>query len=119
MRHRYLIVDDNRAFAENLAEIAVDDGAEVDVALGGRRALELVEARRYDLLVTDLRMPEVDGAELLLRVRAIVPALPVLVIAAEIDEDELADLRRLGVLAVLPKPTPIDQFLALTRRYRR
>ncbi len=51
IRH-YLLVDDNEAFAENLAEILRDTGAEVDIALNGLQAIERVKVQRYDALVT-------------------------------------------------------------------
>ena len=69
-----LIVDDNRAFAENLAEIVGDAGVgAAKVADSAKRALELVAASRFDALVTDMRMPNMSGAELIDRARQIRP----------------------------------------------
>ena len=67
---RYLIVDDNRAFAENLAEILRDEGHEAFVAISGAEALRLVAGRQFDALITDMKMPVMGGAQL---VHAVLP----------------------------------------------
>src|SRR5919205_994733 len=97
---RYLIVDDNRAFAENLSEIVSDLGDEVTVAQDGAEALALATKRRYDALVTDMRMPFMGGAELVHRVRRIDPGLPAIVVTAHVGDNELERARQEGLLAV-------------------
>jgi CheY-like chemotaxis protein len=116
---RYLLVDDNKAFAENLAEILRDEGAEVTIALSGAEALEQVKATRFDALVTDMRMPVMNGAVLVHEVRRADPALPAIVVTAYTGESDLADARNEGVLAVLPKPVPIPQLTSLLKNARR
>ncbi len=118
MRH-YLIVDDNRDFAENLAEIVRDEGDEVSLAAGGAEALGLAAARRYDALLTDMRMPLMGGAELVHRVRRIDPGLPAVVMTAHAGNDDLESARREGLLAVLPKPVPVERLLELLGAARR
>ena len=59
----YLVVDDTRDFAENLAEILRDRGDEVVIAENGREAAEAVRVRRFDAILTDMRMPLMGGAE--------------------------------------------------------
>ena len=116
---RYLIVDDNTAFAENLAEIIVDTGAEASVAHSGELALALAQTTRYDALVSDMRMPVMGGAELVHRVRAIDPGLPAIVVTAYIADNELETARREGLLAIFGKPVPVDRLVALLGRARR
>jgi CheY-like chemotaxis protein len=115
----YLVVDDNRALADNLAEILGESGARVDVAESGERALELAGARRYDALISDMRMPVMNGAELVHRVRRLDPGLPAIVITAYSHDQDLADARREGLLAVLPKPVPIARLVELASAARR
>jgi CheY-like chemotaxis protein len=111
---RVLIVDDNVAFAENLAEIVSDAGvAEAVVADSGSRALELLGIDRFDAMVTDMKMPRMSGAELIRRAREAHPALPILVITAFIGDDDLSIAERQGLLSVLPKPAPMRQLLDL------
>jgi DNA-binding NtrC family response regulator len=118
MRH-YLIVDDNRAFAENVAEILTDAGAEVTIVAGGLQALEAVRNTRFDALVTDMRMPVMTGARLVHEIRAVDPGLPAIVVTAYTGEDDLVAARDEGLLAVLPKPAPIPRLIELLRNARR
>lgn len=116
---RILLVDDNAAFAENLAEILTDAGFEADVAAGGEQALSLASATRYDLLVSDMRMPIMGGAELVHRIRQADPGLPAIVVTAYVHDDDLLAARHEGMLAVLPKPVPIDILIELATTARR
>lgn len=116
---RYLIVDDNRALAENLAEILREEGAEVVVAENGAQALEHLQAERFDALMTDMRMPAMDGATLVKAARRIDPGLAAVVFTAFIGDEELALARAEGLLAVLPKPVPVDRLLSLLGSARR
>ncbi len=117
---RYLVVDDNRAFAENLAEILRDGGDEVAVAEDGPSALRLVrDGARFDAILTDMRMPLMGGAELVHELRRIDPGAAAMVITAYVGDDALAAARREGLLAVLPKPVPPGQVLDLLARARR
>jgi two-component system, response regulator PdtaR len=116
---RYLIVDDNRDFAENLAEIVRDLGDEVSIADGGAEALALARGTRFDAVLTDMRMPFMGGAELVHEIRRIDPGAAALVITAHVGDDALEAARREGLLAVLPKPVPVDRLLELLAAARR
>jgi CheY-like chemotaxis protein len=116
---RYLIVDDNAAFAENLAEIIADSGDQAVVATEGEKALELVRNTAFDALISDMRMPVMSGAEVVHRVRQIDPALPAVVVTAYTADNELEAARREGLLSVLPKPVPLPRLLELLRLARR
>jgi CheY-like chemotaxis protein len=116
---RFLFVDDNAAFAENLAEIVRDTGDEVVVADRGDEAVALARGTRFDALVTDMRMPVMSGAALVHAVRRIDPGLPAIVVTAYTGEADLLAARQEGILAVLPKPVPIERLLTLLSRARR
>jgi two-component system, response regulator PdtaR len=116
---RYLIVDDNRDFAENLAEILRDAGDEVAIAASGPEALSLVRGTCFDALITDMRMPLMGGAELVHEVRRLDPGLAALVITAHAGDDALEAARREGLLAVLPKPVPVGLLQELLGAARR
>jgi CheY-like chemotaxis protein len=115
----YLLVDDNLAFAENVAEILEDEGAKAAVAGSGEQALALLATRRFDALVTDMMMPSMSGAELLKRMREIEPGLPALVVSAYTSGDELRTACEQGLLAVLSKPVPLKELLHLLECARR
>src|SRR5262249_60636898 len=108
---RYLVVDDNQAFAENLAEILCDTGAEVEIATSGEAALHRVERSRFDVVISDMRMPHMSGAELLRKLRHVQPGLPTIVITAYTNADDIPMALEEGTLAVLPKPPPIERVL--------
>ena len=116
---RYLVVDDNEPLAENLAEILETTGAVVEVELDPLAALQRLRARRYTALVTDMRMPGLGGAELLAAARDADPSLPALVVTAFIGDSELARVERMGVLATLPKPVPVETLLERLEHARR
>jgi CheY-like chemotaxis protein len=115
----YLVVDDNRDFAENLAEILRDGGDEVALALDGRAAAALVRTRRFDAVLTDMRMPLMGGAELAHEIRRVDPGAPALVVTAHVGDDALEAARREGLLAVLGKPIEVPRLLSLLAGARR
>jgi CheY-like chemotaxis protein len=119
MTRHYLLIDDNEAFAENLAEILRDTGATVDVANDGVRALELVRHHRYDALVTDMRMPGMSGAEVLHELRRIDPGVPAVLLSAYSLNEQLRMARCDGLLAVLSKPQQIPRLLTILSAARR
>jgi CheY-like chemotaxis protein len=115
---RYLLVDDNVAFAQNLAEIIEDSGGEAVLAETGAHALELARRGRFDVVVSDMRMPGMNGAELVRRLRALDAGLPALIVTAYTADEELERARHVG-LFILPKPVPIPRLLRLLQSARR
>ena len=67
---RILVVEDDEFVCNSLKWLLVDEGYEVEVTTDGREALKMLEGEEYDLVITDLMMPEVDGLEVLKQVRA-------------------------------------------------
>lgn len=116
---RYLIVDDNREFAENLAEILRDEGDEVVIALDGREALRVIGDYRFDAILTDMRMPLMSGAQVVHELRRIDPGAPAMVITAYAGDNELEAARSEGLLAVLQKPVAPGRVLELLAAARR
>jgi CheY-like chemotaxis protein len=115
----YLIVDDNRDFAENLAEILRDRGDEVVLATSGAEAVERARERRFDAILTDMRMPLMGGAEVVHEIRRIDPGAAAMVISAHVGDDAIEGARREGLLAVLPKPVDVERLLELLSAARR
>jgi len=97
---KYLLVDDNEAFAENVAEILRDEGHEVFASSSGEEALRRVRAERYDVLITDMRMPEMGGAALVHQLRRIDPDIPVIAVTAYSGDEDLKVARAEGLLAI-------------------
>ncbi len=99
---RILLVDDY-APVMTLAAAALDDdpGHELDTATDGREALEKATAGRYDLVVMNLRLREIDGPECLSALRKLLPHQKVLVLAEAVDEAVAAVLRAVRPDAVV------------------
>jgi len=119
MRRRYLIVDDNLAFAENLAEILGDEGNEVSLAGSGAEAIKLARTTPFDAVLTDMRMPVMGGAQLVHELRQIDPGIPAVVVTAYIGDRDINYAVREGLLAVLSKPIPIPKLMELLQAARR
>jgi len=116
-RHTILVVDDNRIFLETLVDnlASADDRFRVLAASSGAAALEILGATRVDLLMTDLRMPAMDGLELVRRAGAFSGRIPTIVMSGN-SMDEPAQLEAMGIDAVLEKPFSHTEALSLIRR---
>lgn len=119
MNRKYLVIDDNEEFAENVAEILSDTGADVSLAAEGQSALEQVKAHRFDVVVTDMRMPGLSGAELLRHMRDIDPGVPVVLVSAFAPDAQVNEARRYGLLAFLNKPSGTRRMVELLASARR
>jgi len=119
---RILVVEDEAGMRSLLATLLGAEGYDVDTAESGEAALALLQDRDWDLLVTDLRMPGIDGLELLRRARRLHPDLAVIMVTGYATvENAVAALRR-GVDDYLTKPFDIHQLrrtVARTLRRRR
>lgn len=119
MNRKYLVIDDNEEFAENVAEILSDTGADVSLAAEGASALEKVKQQRFDVVVTDMRMPGMSGAELVRHMRDIDPGVPVVLVSAYAPDAQVNEARRYGLLAFLNKPSGTRRLLELLASARR
>lgn len=118
MRH-FLLLDDNREFAENIAEILRDGGDSATVATDGAEALLLAQSHRFDVLVTDMKMPGMSGAAAVHYIRKVDPGISAVVITAYPGENDMEAARKEGLLAVLPKPVPVAVLITLLSNARR
>jgi len=113
---RILIVDDKLALAETLVDGLVDRGYAARAVGSSRDALAAIGAGQVDLLVTDLRMPELDGLALLDAARLAVADLPVIVMTAYGAIDSAVESIRKGAFHYLTKPFKFDELLVFVER---
>lgn len=99
-----LVVDDEPDMGVNVTRILRRGGYDCLAAGGGEEALALCEQRRPDLILTDLRMPGMDGLALLRAVRQHVPPIPVIIFSAYASGATAGEAGAMGASAFLPKP---------------
>ena len=111
-----LVAEDERASCEYLKLLLEEMGFEVRLTGNGVEALLALEAGVFDLVITDLRMPSMDGFELLTHLGQRWPDLPAIVLTANEDVSDVIDAIRLGAVNYLVKPaTPSSVGLAVER----
>ncbi len=101
---RILAVDDQRYFRELLEGMLSDAGFEVQTATGAEEALRALERSAFDILLTDLVMPEMDGNELVHRVKQRYPDQDIVVVTGVVDVKAAVDAIKLGAAEYLLKP---------------
>lgn len=104
---RFLVTDDNLAIRTLLTEILEGSGHEVETASNGFAAMRCLQNGIFDVLITDIFMPEKDGIELIMEVRAHYPKMRVIAISGGgpgVGMDLLKPALRLGAAKVLRKP---------------
>jgi two-component system NtrC family response regulator len=116
MKPRVLIVDDEERMASVVAMALGRAGYECETCTSGEAALAAVDARGADVVVTDWRMPGMDGIELLRRLHAKRPALPVILITAHGSVPSAVAAMREGAFDYLTKPFDNDELRALVGR---
>jgi CheY-like chemotaxis protein len=117
-RTRVLVVEDQPVVAQVIAEVLEADGYVVDTAANGRLALDQIEARPYDLIISDVRMPELDGVGLYREIQRRQPELLSRFVFASGATDLPEYYRFLAESAVqiLDKPFTLADFRRLTRQ---
>lgn len=103
---RVLVVDDD-ALLRTTIRISIEDRYDVEMAEDGKQGLEKFRGSKYDVVVTDLKMPNMGGMELLAEIRMMDPDVKVIVISGFLDSETEAALMRIGASLVLEKPMGI------------
>jgi DNA-binding response OmpR family regulator len=101
---RILVVDDEEDILGLLSELLQRWGFEADTVTNGREALERFRGRDFDLVLTDLKMPDMDGLELLRRIREENPRIPVLMLTGFPTVDSAVQAIQEGAYDYLIKP---------------
>ena len=111
VRIRVLIVEDDEVFRRPLQRALEAAGCEVVAVPSGEDALAVLDRSTVDLLLTDHRLPGIDGVQLITRSKAIHPALAVIVMTAYGTAESAVDARRHGADAYLVKPFAMPDLL--------
>jgi excisionase family DNA binding protein len=111
-RPRILVVDDEASIRDLLAKTLGLAEYDVDAAPDGRSALERMRMISYDLLITDLKMPGMDGLTVIREARRLKPDVPVIIITGFSTEASAIEAVNLGVSGYLTKPFRVPRVLA-------
>jgi PAS domain S-box-containing protein len=110
---RILVVDDEPDVAAVVKDVLATAGHEVDTAISGTEALKMLELTAYDLVFTDLGMPDMSGWEVAERINEEKPGLAVVLVTGWGTSLDEADANKRGVTAIVQKPFEIDELLKI------
>ena len=115
-KHRVLVVDDSAAMAQTVARYLANFSFAADCASGGAEALDAFASNPPDVVVTDLRMKDLDGLELLEAMKRINPGVPVIIMTAFGAIDSAIEAMRRGAFDYMTKPFEMDVMRRLLER---
>lgn len=116
MHNQILFVDDDKNFMEVTAFLLEEEGYEVMRATNGSEAFDKLKTKSFPVMVTDLKMPGLDGLSLLKKAQGLDPNLLIIVITAFGDTATAVSAMKAGAFDFLPKPCDRDQFKLTIRR---
>ena len=108
---KILIIDDERSIRNSLKEILADEGYDVDVAENGAQGCEMVEKEKYSVIFCDIKMPEMDGLEVLDRLAQMGVDAAVVMISGHGDIDTAVECIKKGAFDFIQKPLDLNRIL--------
>ena len=121
---KILIIDDERGIRNTLREVLADEGYEVEVAENGKQGLEMAQAKSYDLIYSDIKMPEMDGLEVLSKISEFRAQnsdsfesieCPIVMISGHGDIETAVQSLKMGAYDFLLKPLDLNRILITTK----
>lgn len=113
---RILVIDDEMIVCESCKRILEEDGYEVETALSGREAIDKMKENPFDIVLTDLKMPEIDGMEILRTFRKEYPDTIVIMITGFSTVETAVEAMKLGAFDYIPKPFTPDEVSIVVRK---
>jgi len=111
-----LIVDDEQSYRQLLTLVFESDGHSIRTASNGREALELIKAEPADVIITDVRMPDMDGIELLKSAREYQPDIGVVLMTAFASVETAREAFKLGADDFIQKPFDVEELKLIVRK---
>ena len=108
---KILVVDDDRRMARTLSDILNISGYESKEAYSAETAMELILNQPYDCVISDIRMPGMDGVDLFHHIHDRLPDLPVILMTAYASDERISEGVEKGAFGVVTKPLEISQIL--------
>lgn len=115
MARTILVVDDEVGYREMIQMDLCDQGFRAFTAKGGMEALEILSQEKIDLVVTDMKMPKMDGLEIVKAVKKNHPSIPIVLMTGYAVEDRVEKALQLTATACLRKPFDIEELATVIR----
>ena len=106
---KLLIIDDERSILELLSTVFTKEGYEVETSLSASKALDLIESQNFDLVISDIKLPEMSGMEILRKVKLKKPELPFVMITAYGSIKQAVEALKVGALDYVLKPFDVEE----------
>ena len=108
---KILIIDDERAIRNSLKEILVDEGYDVDLAENGAQGCEMADKEKYSVIFCDIKMPEMDGLEVLEKLHQMGVDAAIVMISGHGDINVAVECIKKGAFDFIPKPLDLNRIL--------
>jgi len=115
-KYRVLVVDDELLIRDLLYDFFMSEGWDIVVADGGQKACEYLRNQQFDLVLTDLKMPDMDGLALTGRIRNLYPHLPVIIMTGYPSLDSAVAALRSKVADYIVKPFNVTQLFKAAKK---
>ena len=121
MAKKILVIDDEELVTESLKKLLKKSGYDVEIAKNGNEAIEKVRDENFDLIVSDIRMPDLDGVEVIKMIREYLklknrPVVPEILMTGFASKENLEEAQKLKVADYLYKPFNIRDFLEIVKK---
>ncbi len=112
---KILVIDDDAAVLKSIGVLLKTEGHDVILEHDSQKAVHMIKSKKYDLIITDVRMEPVDGMELLKLAHKVNPATPMIIVSAITSEETKNLGYKLGCKAYIKKPFKIKEVLDAVR----
>ncbi|RLD46080.1 MAG: sigma-54-dependent Fis family transcriptional regulator, partial [Bacteroidetes bacterium] len=110
-----LVIEDERSIRNTLKDIFDNEGYETDLAEDGQQGIEKIEKNDYNLIFTDIKMPKMDGIEVLEKAKELKPDIPIIMISGHGDIDTAVECIKKGAFDFIQKPLDLNRMLITIR----
>ena len=114
-KNRILIVDDDEMLADTLVDICAFSGYVAEAVFCGTDALRRLKEKPFECVISDIKMPDINGVELLGKIKCMDKKLPVILMTAYTTDDLVLEGKRKGAHEVLSKPFDADRLLLILK----
>jgi DNA-binding NtrC family response regulator len=115
-RKKVLVIDDEQIVLDSVKKILTAENFDIDTAISSREGLDRAMSRRYDLVLTDIRMPEIGGMRILRDIKRAEPAVPVVIFTGYATVQSAVQAMKLGAADYVEKPFTPDMLVTSVRK---